>query len=397
MRTLNPTIDLQVEVGRQIYAALQGDILLDINRVCSGNGYMIFQQSVNDSNNLRILPNTLPKIHQICMEVVEKLDFKEPLDFYVAGDSCINAHSIATNGNDVPNQIVLNSALVNLMSTDELKYVIGHEIGHLINGDTELRTLESFVYPTPDDEPDYISVRTSLYDHLAELGADRYGYMACENLDACITACYKLASGLDLTDVSIEGLIKEAYDRVEDFFNGKLDLFGNDHPAVPMRVIALHAFATAKTEAALDKVMKPIIEFTFAQTEEDILFAEFAAAAGLYMAKLDGKIDNSERAYIIEKIGDGHLFPEHFLKEVEKGGQITQIFDKAVEDLISHYPEDGRRMVEFFIELAMVDKNLTREEVDYIFKFARSVSFSDYETAQILRDKIREKYVPKTL
>ena len=115
------------------------------------------------------------------------------------------------------------------------------------------------------------------------------------------------------------------------------------------------------------------------------------------MAKLDGKIDNSERAYIIEKIGDGHLFPEHFLKQVEKGGQITQIFDKAVEDLITHYPEDGRRMVEFFIELALVDKNLTRDEVDHIFRFAQSINFSDYETALILRDKIREKYVPKTL
>jgi len=398
MRTLDPTIDYQVIIYKQIYEALQGDLLLDINKVCEGNGYMIFNQSINDGNNLRILPNTLPDLYATCMEVVNILGYNSPIDFYVAGDSSVNAHSVATNGDDVPDQVVINSAMVNLFSTDELKYVIGHEIGHLINGDTMLKNLERFVYPNDDDEPDYIATRTNLYDHLSELGADRWGYMACENLDACITACYKMASGLDLNamKVSISGLIDEAYVRVKDFFDGKLDLYG-DHPVIPMRVVALHQFATAKTKKALDENLFNIIAFTYAQTEEDVLFGDFAAAAGLHIAKLDGKFDNLEKAFILEKIGDGQLFPERILKEIEKSGNVEKLFPQIASELVEKYPESKKRMLEFFIDLALVDKNLTREEVDQIFRFAQSIDIPDPVTADFLRDKIRGNYVPRTL
>ena len=397
MRTLNPTIEFQNVIGKQIYDALQGDLLLDINRVCEGNGYMIFQQSINDGNNLRVLPATLPDLYKICMQVVDTLDFKEPIDFYVSGNKEINAHSVATNGDDVSNQIVLNSGLVELMSEDELKYVIGHEIGHLINGDTKLKSLRLFLYPDPDEEPDYIATRSNLYDHLSELGADRWGYMACENLDACITACYKIASGLNLhkMNVCVDGLIEEAYTRVTDFFEGKLDVY-SDHPVIPMRVVALHKFATAKTLKALNESLIQIISFTYAQTEEDVLFGNFAAAAGLIVAKADGKMDNLEKAFILEKIGDGNLFPQSVLKNVEKSG-VEEAFQISVKELLEKYPQDRKRMIEFYVDLALADKKMTREEVDHIFHFARMIDVPDYETADFLRQKLRDNYIPKVL
>lgn len=398
MRTLDPEIDLQKIVGKQIFDALQGDLLLDINKVCEGNGYMIFNQSINDAQNMRILPNTLPDLYATCMEVVKQLEYTSAIDFYVAGDSRINAHSIATNGDDVPDQVVLNSGLVNLLTTGELKYVIGHEIGHLINGDTMLKNLLRFVYPNEDDEPTYIATRTNLYDHLAELSADRWGYMACENLEACITASYKIASGINLQqmNVSIKGLIEEAYERVTDFFEGKLDLYG-DHPVTPMRVVALHKFATAKTKKALEESMVDIANFTYGQTKKDILFGNFAAAAGLHLAKLDGKMDNFEKAYILEKIGDGRLFPEKVLKEVEKSGDVEGVFNKSVNELLESYPESRKEMLEFFIELALADNNLSRDEVDHIFAFAQAIDIPDSLTAGFIRDKIRDGYVPRTL
>lgn len=399
MRTLNPQIDLQKILGDQIYNALQGDILLKINAVCEGNGHEIFNMSINEGNNLKVLPNTLKDLYDICMEVKETLNFIGDVDFYVSGRSEINAFSLASTSDEFPDTIVLNSALVNLLTTDELKYVIGHEIGHLINGDTLLQTLIRFVYPDPNEEPAYIDTRSVLYVHLSELSADRFGYLACNNLDACITACYKIASGLDLQglNVQVDGLIKEAKERVQRFFNRELDIFGNDHPVVPMRVYALHLFATAKTQKELDEGMANIINFTYAQTEEDELFAQFAAAAGLKMGKLDGKLDNCEKELILERMGEGEIFPAQLLKEIEKSGNIDEIFNKSVKEMLEKYPEDKKRMLEYYIDLALIDGALTLDEVDNIFWLSRMLEVPDSATADLLREKIRTNYVPKTL
>ena len=76
-----------------------------------------------------------------------------PVFFYVTGDSTINAFSIASEDAGHPHIVNVNSELFNLMSEDELRFVIGHELGHLINQDTALKRLIYFVYPPQTTTP----------------------------------------------------------------------------------------------------------------------------------------------------------------------------------------------------------------------------------------------------
>lgn len=398
MRTLDPSIALQKEIGDQIYNALQGDILMQVREICEGNGHIIFAKSRNEGNSLKILPTTLPDLYQTCMEVKETLGYQDDVDFYVSGDSEMNAYSQLSMTQETPDMIVLNSALVKLFTIDELKYVVGHEIGHLINRDTIIRSLLHFVYDGHDRLPLYIGTRANLYDHLAELSADRYGYAACEDLNACVTACYKLASGLDLQglNVSVKGLIADANERVEKFFDGTLDIYGNDHPVIPMRVFALNLYATAKTKKALEEGMYKIYNFTYGRTEEDHFFGRFAAAAGIILGKVDGKLSDSEKALIYERIGEGDIFVKSVMREVEKEG-VEKVFQEAVSVLLDHYPETRRRMVDFYCDLALADNELTAEEVNHIFAFGKMIDVPEDVLAEVLRDKIRDDYVPKTL
>lgn len=398
MRTLDPSIELQKEIGSQIYNALQGDTLMQIREICEGNGHIIFAKSRNEGNSLKILPTTLPDLYQTCMEVKETLGYKDDVDFYVSGDAEINAYSQLSMTDDTPDIIVLNSALVKLFTVEELKYVIGHEIGHLINRDTIIRSLIRFVYDGQGQLPVYIGTRVCLYDHLAELSADRYGYAACENLDACVMACYKIASGLDLQglNVSVKGLIADAYERVEKFFDGTLDLYGNDHPIIPMRVLALNLYATAKTKKALEEGMYKIYNFTYGKTEEDHFFGRFAAAAGIILGKVDGKLSDPEKALIYERIGEGDIFVKSVMKEVEKEG-VDKVFQEAVSVLLDHCPGSRHRMLNFYCDLALADNELTSEEIAHIFAFGEMIGAPADIVAKTLRDKIREDYVPKTL
>ena len=102
------------------------------------------------------------------------------MDYYVTGDSSINAFSIAAEDSEHPHIVNVNSELFNLMDEDELKFVIGHELGHLINQDTALRRLIHFVYPPESTQiPITLQYKIHLHDNLAELVADPWIWRRC--------------------------------------------------------------------------------------------------------------------------------------------------------------------------------------------------------------------------
>ena len=222
MRELNPHIELQHLLAQQIFNALQGGVTEDIRQKCEGNANDVYFRSAREGNSLKVNETLLPQFYNLCKEVKEKLEFVGDIDFYITGDSEVNACAFYSPDEERPHIIEVNSGLFELMNEEELKYIIGYEIGHLINGDSMIKRLFFFIYS--DDEaieecPEFLKKRVAFFDQLAELSADFHGYMANDNLAACVTAVYKMASGLDLEkmNVSMDTLIAENNQRLEYF------------------------------------------------------------------------------------------------------------------------------------------------------------------------------------
>ena len=198
LHSFNPTLELERNIGKQIYDALQGEIVEEVLRKIKISSHDAYWRSAMEGHSLKVEQELLPDVYQLCQEVKAKLNFEEAVDFYITGDSSVNAFSLAAEDQDQPHIVNINSALFDLMSRDELKFVIGHELGHLINKDSALGRLIRFVFPPETNIPISLQYKIRLHDQLAELVADRYGYIAVENLEACVTAFFKMASGLDL-------------------------------------------------------------------------------------------------------------------------------------------------------------------------------------------------------
>ena len=79
------------------------------------------------------------------------------------------------------------------------------------------------MFPPNAEVPVTLQYKIRLHEQLAELVADRYGYMEVDNLDVCVTAFFKMASGLDLVkmNVSIEALLADNDRRLEYFLKDK--------------------------------------------------------------------------------------------------------------------------------------------------------------------------------
>ena len=399
MRELNPRIELQHTLAQQIFNALQGEVTEDIRQKCEGNADDVYFRSVREGNSLKVNETLLPQFYNLCKEVKEKLEFIGDIDFYITGDSEVNACSFYSHDEQRPHIIEVNSGLFNLMNEEELKYVIGHEIGHLMNGDTIITRLFFFIYSDDDaigNCPEFLKKRVDFYNQLAELGADFYGYLANENLDACVTAAFKIASGLFLEkmNVSIETLLSENNQRL-DYFLKEGGINDGSHPVMPIRVRALELFATAKTQAAFNRGMNELIHM-LQRLQYDALdnaIADYIAAAGLFISQMDGKRDKVEEDFIIKELAAYSLFPYKDLKRVEKGDVVSTL-NNAIKDILEMAPDLKSELLNYFVNMAFADGILDEKELALIYDFSNKLGYAESEIAEFMRNKVRKEFKP---
>ncbi len=393
---LIPSIDLEKQIGEQIYNALQGSVVEEVLRKTKISSQDAYWRSTMEGHSLKVQEELLPEFYALCQEVKQKLKFDEKVDFYITGDSTVNAFSLAAEDEGAPHIVNVNSALFDLMSQDELRFVIGHELGHLINKDSALSRLIHFVFPPETRVPVSLQYKIRLHEQLAELVADRYGYIAVEDLGVCVTAFFKMASGLDLAkiNVSIDALIADNSRRLEYFLNDK-GVSRASHPVNPIRVQALNLFANAKTQQELHDGMDQLISILLkvGDNELDEHVARFAAAAGLLVANTDSAINQDEIDRIIETLASMKIFPGEFLDEIAKG-DVIKTFNESVESILSINPGMRDELLNYMINIVLSDKIISKAEIDMLYQFGSSVGLSDMEVATAIAVAIQSNYIP---
>lgn len=397
MTELSHTIPLEKELGKQIYTALQGPVVEAILKTAKDGSGDDFWRSQMEGHCMKVDKDILPEFHALCHDVMKTLDFDEPVDFYVTGDSTLNAFSVASEDGEQPHIVNVNSAMFDLMSEDELRFVIGHELGHIINKDTSLKRLIYFVFPPETTTaPITLQYKIRLHDQLAELVADRYGYLANGNLNACVTAFFKMASGLDLgkMNVSIDALLADNSKRLDFFLKGK-GLSRYDHPVNPIRVQAINLFATAKSEKVLEEGMEELISILLkvgnGPLDEDMSI--FIATAGLLVANADGNITDKEVEHIIQNLAGLQVFPKRFLDTVAQSN-VPELFNHSVSRILQQEPGMRDGVLSYMIGLVLSDKEIAEEEISLIYAFGNNIGFTDKEISVKFAQMIQNNYVP---
>ena len=395
-RHLKPSIALEKQLSKQIYNALQGAVVEAVLKKIQTSSADTYWRSSMEGHSLKVQEDLLPDFYRLCHDVKKKLRFEEPVDFYITGDSSVNAFSVAAEGKGEPNIVNVNSALFDLMTEEELRFVIGHELGHLINKDTKLNRLVRFVFPPEAAVPVSLQYKIRLHDQLAELVADRYGYMATDDLGVCVTAFFKLASGLDLVKMngSLDALIADNNRRLNYFLKDK-GISRATHPVNPIRVQALNLFSTMETQQDLNDGMEELISILLkvGDSELDEYTAQFIVSAGILVANIDKALNLEEYHAIIENLADLKIFPRKFIEEVMKG-DIMKTFNDSVENILKINPGMREDMLEYMIQIVISDKTISNEEMNMLYDFGRNVGLSDMEVATAIAVAIQKNYIP---
>lgn len=394
---LNPKIELEQHLTEQIYAALHGVLVEKIISLSSFDQSGHGLRSAMEGHSFKVEKRLMSHLHDLLYGVKEKLGFADPVDFYITGDSTVNAWTIAAAREGEPHIVNINSALINLMTDDELRFVVGHELGHLMNKNTEMLRLIGFVFPHGTVPPLVLQYKIRLWEQLSELTADRYGYMAVENLEACLSAFFKMTSGLDITKINmqVDAYLEENLKHLEYFINDK-GLSRDTHPVNPIRVQSLNLYATSPDEKALAEKMDEIIGalMKLSNDEVDYYLGFFVATAGLIAINIDGEVTSEEIERVLNQLSSFHIFPRHFLDQVAEQ-KVVEIFYSSIEEVLKRRPDMRDGMLVYIISLILADSSFNQQEVDFIFEIGeKCFGFTTKEIADRMAGAIQQNFVP---
>lgn len=145
---------------------------------------------------LRINASLAPVIEEAVLMACRNLGFpREMVDVYVRPQQEINAYSSRDGDRAV---VTLNSLMVEISDLEEIAYVIGHELGHYLLPESNVRT-------------DTKSVEGCMLSRNNEFTMDRVGLLACRSVEKACSAEMKTLSGLSgrFLRVDISALIDQ--------------------------------------------------------------------------------------------------------------------------------------------------------------------------------------------
>ena len=175
---------------------------------------------------------------------------------YVATNRQVNAY---TFGISDPKVIVLYSSLFDLMDADELKFILGHEMGHVSLGHTWLNSLVGGLAGIPASYGVSMILNGGFrwWNRACEFSADRAGLLACNNPDKAISALVKLATGKPIASQDAMVRALQLIKTKDDDIINKVDELLSTHPLIARRIETLRRYISSsqykKLQARVNK------------------------------------------------------------------------------------------------------------------------------------------------
>ncbi len=328
---------------------------------------------------VRITPELLPEVHAAYQECLDVLGGGLTGNLFVMQSSEYNASVL---GHDKTFDVVVHSALLKDFSLPQLKFVFGHELGHVVFGHSKFNIHE--ILGNPDGVPAALASLLFKWSRAAEVSADRVGLMCCGQLTDAVSALFLTASGITgIDDDKVLRSLRGQYDELERHINEQKASHGwiRTHPMIPIRfkaceLAALDITALRQSHRGFSwsgfrgidtKIMNvletldKLVDFVpgagpggmggaslRGPRDEDTQLAVFLSL--LHVALADGKIQWNERAFLTDlSMALGTRLPiKHMMDAAESSGRDfgRNAIGEIQERREQFQPDDVRKVLE---------------------------------------------------
>jgi len=206
------------------------------------------------ASSVRASEQQFPGLYQMLLDGAYVLDLPRVPELYIWQNPEVNAMALGT---DKP-FIVITTGLIDLMDEEETRFVIGHELGHVLSGHSVYRTmlylligLAARLALVPIA---WIGLKAVIWGleewfRKSELSCDRAGLLAGQDVPAARRALMKMAGGPQLAELSADAFLEQAreYDAVPDVRESLIKLMqmqGTTHPFAVVRFAELDRWSS---------------------------------------------------------------------------------------------------------------------------------------------------------
>jgi Zn-dependent protease with chaperone function len=208
------------------------------------------------ANAVKVGPKQFPTIHSLMSEVKTTLDWPDDVEVFISQTPLVNAGAV---GVDEP-FIVLNSGAVSLLDDDEVRVLLGHELGHVMSGHALYHTILLLLLELGFQNLPFLAgiallpIKLALLEwyRKSELSADRAGLLSSQNREETLRVYLKLAGGGKTSDMDLEAFMEQARDYEEsggalDTIYKILNTLAITHPFNTLRAAELQRWIDARS------------------------------------------------------------------------------------------------------------------------------------------------------
>ncbi len=404
-------LPLEKNLGDDLYRTLEGDILTEILAEGKIEESSNYYQLILQGHSFKAMPRLSPGVSAIFEEVLGRLEFKEPIEFYINNSPELNAFAIASTEEGQPHIVNLNSGLLQMLSDQELRFVVGHEIGHIISRNANISKLINFVYPNPARIPVLLQHKINLWQKLAELTADRYGFIANPDMASCISGFFKISSGLNADRI---GFDFNAYLEENEHILARFRETGAgstlSHPINPIRIKAIQLFAASGLYKSLKENHQPVADPALDEAINDLTMTlmvlssspldqyrkQFIATAGIIMANIDEQMTEEEYKLILNSLASFTIFPSEYLDTILKAGEVGKQLMEAISKILEINPADRYVMFDMMVSMVHTDRRISKPEIAFLFDIGtRMFGMNRREVAQLIAGNLQQGWNPE--
>ncbi len=315
------------------------------------------------TNSVRIDKEIFPKVGKAIEIVFERLKIENVFNFFItSNNNQANASCNLMTSASRPD-IVLTSRLIELLSLDELQFVIGHEVAHFV--------YQHALYPNHNNISETnLKLNVLNLSRAAEISADRIGFLACANLDTALKANFKLASGLGDEHFNFKpSTYLDQLRDLEDLGNSSTELWST-HPSFLIRMQSLIWFS----------MTEEYHEFFDTKKKGTYILSEVDKKIDKKIKKITGdQIENSNKSIyenaLIWGSLDVYLSDKKFTKE-EQEEFVNRFGEKAKKAISLLKISNARNILDKKIEISFAeaaqllksDKNKLSDELKLVGK-----------------------------
>jgi len=364
------------------------------------------------ATSVRISRNMAPWLHEMADDCIAKLGVEIPLELYVYSSPTFNAACVKPEDGRL--FIMFSSSLLEAFEGSELRFVLGHELGHYLYGHHDIPIgylLKGQANPGPK-----LALQLTTWSRYAEISADRAGAHCAQDPIGVARSLFKLASGLSgkLVQFNIEEFMQQVDEmQVEDATPGQgapAEDWFMTHPFSPLRVKALKLFDNSelairdgeKTAApekspvkspvkSIDEleagvqVLMTMMEPSYLEGRTDIAenMRRLLFAGAIAVANANGDITDNEIAVFEKFFG-----PRTFSTDLDIDKLIDGLPSRIAQVQSTTTVAQRMQIIRDLCTVARADKVVKADEIRVIESIAKQLEVPEHFVAQAVELEI---------